>query len=1372
MTEPTRQRTVEVIAEIGGTVMRGSGYAVCPGVVLTAAHVIADATHIQVRFNADRSDEQTISAYTAMCGSAADVAVLTYLPDNGHQTFVAAKFGRVGERSGVIACTTVGFPRFKLRNESRLPSERQATIRYRDSHHATGTIATLSNWREGSFEILVAPPEADPEPTRSPWEGMSGAAVWSEGRLIGLVSKHHSRDGLNRLAATRVDRWHETLSPGQVELLCRLAAFPRRQNELVDVLPADPGELVIADYIDYARTIAPEELLGRESELADLAAFCLDDEPYQWWQAPWHAGKSALLAWLVVHPPIGVTIFSFFVTARLQADSAAFSEALIEQLSATVGEPFVLGTTPAGRVRQCRRLLREAVARVSERGEQLLLIVDGLDEDRGAPHLGIASIASLLPDHPALGMSILVTSTPHYVIPDDVSPLHPMRTCKVRNLTPSLHAKHIELAAKKELNLRLRGADHLDRDIVGYLAAAGGLTVRELSELSGARFTSIDDSLGGAFGRILQARPARAVPGAGENEYLFAHQVLQDTAELQLGRDLDYFKQRIHEWAEGYRDQDWPVDTPRYLFRPYARFLVIHGELTRLTALATDPSRHNRMLANEKAEDAALAEISDAQQSLLTGGTPELSTLVSLAAERDRLLHGNSALPPSLPALWVRLGDVDSGLAKARSIGYPTHRAQALCKVAHSLISIGEGSLVVHVIHEAEHAARLITFAAWRADSLLEIGKLFGAIGLPVDARRLVSEAEQIIRIMDEDIQKSWGRALLTDTLIVTGRVDQARETARSIIDPDWAGKAQGDVATSLAKTGEHDQAISVAEDISDPWRRVVSLGDIALIFTQAGAIDRARRVIRDLETIVETIPDPWRKADGLMTLATVLAQTQTQSPRDEIIARAEETARSVADKRHLPEMLTRLAACMLSVGHELRSRLIAQEVEDSARKAPDSWPRVEPLMSLLAELASAGDFARAENVARTIPGLGDRAEALTQLSLAVSGTGERMRLAKDAESCVMRAMETNLDGIADYMRGEEQARLSAVLTVIGRTRKGEEVARGIPDLIWQQAALTSHSVRLAKSGGVDHAKQVADSLSSDWQRSLALAEITSELTAQGRIEQAREIAQDIPDPSWRAFALADLALFLAEGADMLLAKKLVALAERAAMKTEGHEAQSRAFEPLILAVLEIYGYGKAMQVAQLITDPSHAAFELAFLASRMSVSTHIGTEDTVLAADAAAHSARSVVDERGRAIALAWAAAWAAKSQTLSDRVDGLVREAEDVARDVVDPFMRAWTLARVVPKLLKGGLVERAEHIALSIDSAEEQASAIINVANYFNDRRTPADRLNATRLCSKVLVNSSWAKALPLAICLDSECLNAAYEALVVAYPVYRD
>ena len=315
--DPDRVAEVIVTPSDPGPERRGSGYRVSPTSVLTAAHVVDGAARVRVRFNADRPGEWVADTTVAWADPGLDAAVLELPPPAGGGAVEPVGFGRVGERDAVIPASAMGFPRFKLRQDQGGPSV------YRDSAHAVGTVAVLANRRQGTLEVMVDPPERDPDPARSPWEGMSGAALWSGGRVVGLVAEHHRSDGLGRLAATRVDAWYERLGAERLDRLRDLLALPARRYELADVVPAPASELLQASYLAQVRDLAPERLLEREAELEELVQFCAGEERYRWLHGPPWAGKSALAAWFVLHPPAGVTVVSFFVTRRLagQTDS-------------------------------------------------------------------------------------------------------------------------------------------------------------------------------------------------------------------------------------------------------------------------------------------------------------------------------------------------------------------------------------------------------------------------------------------------------------------------------------------------------------------------------------------------------------------------------------------------------------------------------------------------------------------------------------------------------------------------------------------------------------------------------------------------------------------------------------------------------------------------------------------------------------------------------------------------------------------------------------------------------------------------------------------------------------------------------------------
>ncbi|MFE4423848.1 trypsin-like peptidase domain-containing protein [Streptomyces sp. NPDC056817] len=232
---------------------RGSGYRVGSSHVLTAAHVVraTEAEHplVHVRFEADRPDEWTAPARVVLASEKADVALLELagpVPPGVHAAVTEPPaYGAVPDTDELLPCSALGFPRFKLREDRMRRLDDGSPSQYRDSCHATGMISVLSNRREGTLEMAVTPPRSDPEPDRSPWEGMSGAAVWHADGLIGLVSAHHRSDGLGRLAAVRADHWYELLPRADLTLLHRYAGLPTSPPEpaALSTGTAGPGSL-------------------------------------------------------------------------------------------------------------------------------------------------------------------------------------------------------------------------------------------------------------------------------------------------------------------------------------------------------------------------------------------------------------------------------------------------------------------------------------------------------------------------------------------------------------------------------------------------------------------------------------------------------------------------------------------------------------------------------------------------------------------------------------------------------------------------------------------------------------------------------------------------------------------------------------------------------------------------------------------------------------------------------------------------------------------------------------------------------------------------------------------------------------------------
>ncbi len=446
-------------------------------------------------------------------------------------------------------------------------------------------------------------------------------------------------------------------SPEQLELLLFQALTDLHEQAAVS------GRLVRSAYLEQVGRIAPRELHGREDELAELAAFCTGPgrRPYAWWRAPAWAGKSALMSWFVLHPPPGVQVVSFFVTARYkgQDDRDAFTNAVMEQLADLLGEAIPAYLADTTREPYMLRMLTRTTGECHRAGQRLVLVVDGLDEDRGVTTGPDAySIAALLPTRPPAGLRVIVAGRPDPPVPADVPDDHPLHDpAIVRMLGASRWAAVVKADMQRELKRLLRGSQ-AEQDLLGLVTAAGGgLSAADLSELTGLPVYDIKENLRAVAGRTFTARTSQWQPQAGPPVYVLGHEELQAAASESLGTArLEQFRQRLHAWAGGYRQQGWPAGTPEYLLRGYFRLLWDAADIPQLLACGTDRLRHERMLDITGGDAAALTEITDVQDLLLRKEKPDLSALARLNVHRNLIAERNTHVPTTLPAVWTAIG--------------------------------------------------------------------------------------------------------------------------------------------------------------------------------------------------------------------------------------------------------------------------------------------------------------------------------------------------------------------------------------------------------------------------------------------------------------------------------------------------------------------------------------------------------------------------------------------------------------------------------------------------------------------------------------------------------------------------------------------
>ncbi|MEV0113472.1 hypothetical protein AB0H77_09520 [Streptomyces sp. NPDC050844] len=838
-------------------------------------------------------------------------------------------------------------------------------------------------------------------------------------------------------------------------------------------------------YWEHVRHVAPTQLHDREAELEELAAFCkgIGEHSFAWWRAgPW-AGKSALLAWFALHPPEGVRVVPFFITARLAAqnDRGAFVEVVLEQLAELVGEPVPPQLTEATREAHLLRLFGRAAQECRGRGERLVLIVDGLDEDRGVTDGPDAhSVAGLVARVPHDALRVVVAGRPNPPLPADVPDTHPLnRPDVVRELDPSSWAGAVRSSAEQELGRLFRsGGDHLDA--LGLLTAAGGgLSLDDLAQLTGSAPFRLLDVLRTASGRTFEVR---------EGAYLLAHQELHLQARRLIGEaTLGEYRERLHSWAAEYRERGWPPETPGYLLRGYFAMLREHGDVPRLVALAADPARHERLYGDTGGDVATLAEIRASEEAIVEGGGQPLGDMLRLALQRDILRRRNAAVPRELPEAWAVLGYADRAEALARSIPSLGGQVWALIRVGNALWRRGDSGRAIEVLRHAEAA------------------------------------------VLQKDHQghEPWHFTPIIKTWLAWGELERAIALTGSISSHDALEKVVPLVSRALAEHGWYDRAEGFAEAAERYYVRALGLLKAALAATEGGAPRRAAELFRKADEAA-TRGGAYRSTRLLREIAKVYAEL---GEYERGLAFAEGLRDGGQAGEHVAHAVRAEIALVLAGRWDIEGAraLVAEGVGETSglsvtRSADDFRMRIDTCLVLIAT----GDYDDAEAIAVTWPYDADRAK----VALAMAEAGEADRALRLTEGCS--------PGFAD---GSGLSRdLCRALISHGRHDDAMRTAR---NLIISWASVGPVALALAAAGQHGLALELADPWGGTLPpEPVDLAWKCKVLLAVGQTDAALSLATTIPAWTWRAVGLVAVARDLATGGRIEEAEAVLAQAE------------------------------------------------------------------------------------------------------------------------------------------------------------------------------------------------------------------------------------
>ncbi|GAA0577015.1 hypothetical protein GCM10010172_72130 [Paractinoplanes ferrugineus] len=985
-------------------------------------------------------------------------------------------------------------------------------------------------------------------------------------------------------------------------------------------------------YLEQVRRIAPPELLDRDAELDELAAFCLDEHrgPYVWWRAPAWTGKSALMSTFVLRPPARLTgrarVVSFFITARLAAQDTreAFTTVLLEQLCELTGEELPIAAGEATREACLLDLLSRAAAACQAGGSRLILVVDGLDEDRGMTTGPEAhSIAALLPGHLPSGMRVIVAGRPNPPIPDDVPDWHPLRDANiVRLLGQSAHARDVERLGKSEIR-RLHGGTQLEQDLLGLITAArGGLSATDLREITGADLAEIEDILHSVAGRTFTRRAGEWKP---DEVYLLGHEEIHNAACRYMGpaRLVDY-QTRLHAWADSYRE--WPPETPEYLLRGYPRLLELKGGLARLTALVSEPARHDLMLALTGGDTAAITEVTTVQNLLLAAEEPDLGALAVLSARRNDLQDRNRRTPRTLPAVWARIGLPVRAGHLARGISYPDFRAEALACVGQALAETGRPEAATEFVEEA-----VIAVESAIPETVLSVATTIARAGMS-------SYAVRIIRDISDPAVRAAGLAAVAaevpDRDQASTLCREAVESARCGEDPQSLALALITVAGTVSVLGDRRQAEAlIGEGIStarklDEYARCRALGSAAMTLVAMGDRDGGRRLTTEVEHIAGRLTDPDQRCAGFQSVISAAVEVgdvawAERVVRDEAVeqlrdhlqgcrcrsaadaadfATAEHAASTISDHEGLFAALRYAAAAAIRAGEATCAERLTEAAEQAVR-ALRHWRELADVAVLVAD---AGDYSRARDLAieverllRDTDTVVERAHerALIAEALAEVGDLDRARRLFAEVDAVVRRVTTG-----EFAAGHAEHLIACGLSVMGAEwaldllAAAEVPVRGMTDPYMATMAYAILSRTCARAGGFDRARELLDASLDQARRvspgrvSRAMTRVVPAALALGAAEEAVELARGVTHPGDRCSCLVAAARSAVRAGDAAACRELIAEAEVSLRTITSHAERAGPLANLVEALVLLGELDRAEEMAATILRPDWAA--------------------------------------------------------------------------------------------------------------------------------------------------------------------------------------
>ncbi|GAA1025707.1 hypothetical protein GCM10009557_00680 [Virgisporangium ochraceum] len=691
---------VEVLAASGpeGKWSYGSGYLLAPRLVLTARHVVPPALiSVEVRRGIMADTWLQAQVVWAAEASGIDIALLE-VTGLGLGIVRPPGIGRLRTPPGSVlrprwrqdvSCT--GYPQVQ---ERWLAEGRPI----RDTLTVTGTVRE-ANARTGRITVGIS---GNYVAEGSAWRGISGAPLYFERRLVGVVTTTTS-DGRTfdalplgsllggeispatsyREPPESIERFRQVLADHQVDMACPVTHRQPYKTTLRNV------------------TSTHQPLRDRDAELHRLRQWITGDVPYAVWTGePW-SGKSAIAAAVAVDPPADVDVVCYFSEGGNPTSADDVLAKIADQVAALLDE-----TRPPDPAAEFDDLLNRARIAQQSDGRQILLLIDGLDEI--ARRRELQRLLGSLPNSPTQGLSVLLFSRPSPDVTTLVSPDHALRRDQTRDdviLQPSPYAQQIRERATLDLDALYYEGGPAWR-ACECVAAVGRLTEADLGralDMDPADRDRLRQALAGQpGGRILVPMPSTEPP-----LLWFAHENLREIVLARSATPPEDYRESMIRLGEQYATSGWPTTTPAFLVTEYPVMLASHGALAKLIATVTSPL----WLEQHQRQTGALPGAADVlRRSLAAAGSVRLEewpALIDVALRLSEVAPGLDDYPHDLILAFGLAGELQHAQLRAQQLTRPDRRAEALMALTEPLERIDRLQARTLLLLAAEAAAEL-----------------------------------------------------------------------------------------------------------------------------------------------------------------------------------------------------------------------------------------------------------------------------------------------------------------------------------------------------------------------------------------------------------------------------------------------------------------------------------------------------------------------------------------------------------------------------------------------------------------------------------------------------------------------------------------